>query len=271
MLNCVIDRNHKVNDKFFIKNGFNIYICDDCGCILAKSDFEQDYYENENYYTLLSDSLSSIDLQWGFRNRYILNTLNKLKQQNTSSLLDVGAGNGFFVSLANKEYNFEATGLEISDIQIKFAKDIIDVSLLKEDIFQHNKLYDFVTCFNVLEHVSDPKAFFEQLVITTKPGGYLIITTPNPGCIHSKVKGLENWHMVMPPHHLNLFTKKSLALLYAAEGMKEVKYETISTYINFVRDIDTKNFLLRKLFFSILKFLNLGADHLLILRKPNNQ
>ena len=270
MLNCVIEPNHKVNDKFFIKNGFNIYTCDDCGCILAKSDFSHDYYENENYYTLLTDSLSSIDLQWGFRSRYILNILHKLKPQNNSSLLDVGAGNGFFVSLAKNEYHFAATGLEISDREITFAKDIIGVNLLKEDIFQHNELYDFVTCFNVLEHVPDPKAFFTQLVKTTKPGGYLVITTPNPACIHTKVKGIENWHMVMPPHHLNLLTKKSLQLLYTAEGMQEIRYETLSTYINFVRNIDTKNLLLRRCVFSILKFLNLGADHLLILRKPNS-
>lgn len=41
-------------------------------------------------------------------------------------------------------------------------------------------------------------------------GGHLIVTTPNPSCIHRRVLGLQKWQMVARPHHINLFTRVGL-------------------------------------------------------------
>ncbi len=51
-------------------------------------------------------------------------------------------------------------------------------------------------------------------------------------------------------------------------GLKTRHYSTISTYINFVRNVDTRNLLLRKSVFHLLKSAHLGADHFLICQKP---
>lgn len=261
---CVVDANHGLCRKKFVKNKIDIYVCPDCGCIMADTGFDQTQYETNVYYTMRHKTAQSIEYEWGFRWRYILSQIVKT---GGSSLLDVGAGNGYFVALASREFSFEASGLELSSEEVQFAKDILNVHLVREDIAQHRMSYDVVTCFNVLEHVLDPRLFITELVKRLKPGGFLVITTPNPGCIHRRLRGLKNWNMVIPPHHINLFTKASLNTLMARENLIPIDYQTLSTYVNFIRQFDSSNLILRRLFFNLLKMLNFGADHFLIVRK----
>lgn len=263
---CVVDANHSSSQKIFVSNAIDIYVCADCGCIMADIDFDYDQYETNDYYTMRHKTVEGIEYEWGFRWRYILSLIARI--EGVSSLLDVGAGNGYFVRLASNEFSLEAKGLEISKEETQFAKDVLGVQLINEDVTQHCMKYDVVTCFNVLEHVADPKMFLSALVKRVKPGGVLVITTPNPGCIHARLKGLKNWSMIAPPHHINLFTERSLNALIKREELEMISYETLSTYIKFVRKFDSSSLILRRLFFNLLKMFDLGADHFLIARKP---
>jgi 2-polyprenyl-3-methyl-5-hydroxy-6-metoxy-1,4-benzoquinol methylase len=265
MKTCVVDSGHRLDPSTFRKKGADIYRCRDCGCIMADIAFEHAQYESDNYYTLARKTLASIDYEWGFRWRYILNKIVGLGD--FSSLLDIGAGNGYFVALAAREFGLGANGIEISSEEIRFASEVTGVQLINEDIAQHRANYDVVSCFNVLEHVADPQALLAAAIARLKPGGILVLTTPNPGCIHARIKGLQEWNMVDPPHHINLFSQKSLQAILASKHMEIVEYETLSTYINFVRRFDTRNLLFRRMFFQLLRSAKLGADHFLIARK----
>jgi hypothetical protein len=94
-----------------------------------------------------------------------------------------------------------------------------------------------------------------------------VLTTPNPGCIHARVKGMAKWNMIDPPHHINLFSRESLERILGARHMQVVRYETLSTYINFVRKHDTDTLVLRRLFFNALRVARAGADHFVIAQK----
>jgi 2-polyprenyl-3-methyl-5-hydroxy-6-metoxy-1,4-benzoquinol methylase len=262
---CVVNPNHNVDRPLFRKQGAEIALCRDCGCIMADIPFNHEQYESAGYYTLARKTIDSIDNEWGFRWRYVLGQIRK--SGDFSSLLDVGAGNGYFVSLAAKEFGLDATGIEISNEEIRFAREVIGVQLVNEDIAQHRSSYDVVTCFNVLEHVPDPRAFLSAAISRVRPGGILVLTTPNTGCVHARVKGLRDWNMVDPPHHINLFSRKALGEMLAAKEMQVIRYETLSTYINFVRKFDTKSLVFRRLFFHTLRLANMGADHFVIARR----
>ena len=210
-----------------------------------------------------------IEENWGFRWCYILSQISKVT--GGSSLLDVGAGNGYFVAIARTEFGLNAVGIEISKKEVEFAKDVCAVQLINEDIRSHRDNYDIITSFNVIEHVEDPQTFLCSMLQRLNPGGIMVITTPNPTCIHTRVKGVENWNMVCPPHHVNLFSSKALNILLENNGLIAIKYETLSTYINFVRNIDTKSLLLRRLFFHILRIFNLGADHCVLARRKGGK
>jgi 2-polyprenyl-3-methyl-5-hydroxy-6-metoxy-1,4-benzoquinol methylase len=262
---CVVDSNHGKAQKAFIKAGNDVYLCPECGSIMIDVDFEHQQYESDTYYTMIHKTKSEIENVWGLRWHYILNRI--FDYGRPASLLDVGAGNGYFVSLASQEYNVDAVGLEISEKEIEFAKDIIKVNLINEDIINHNRKYDVVTSFNVIEHVPDPQFFLAALTERLNQNGILVLTTPNPSCIQAVSKGLKNWCMIDPPHHINLLTRAGLKNLMEKNNLIELKYETLSTRIKFTRKIDSDNLLLKRLFFHALRILNLGADHLLIAQK----
>ena len=264
---CVVDSNHGKAKKAYVKANNDVYLCSVCGSIMIDIEFNQRQYERENYYTMIHKNKSDIENVWGLRWRYILNRIFDYKRP--SSLLDVGAGNGYFVSLASGEYKVNSVGLEISEKEIEFARDILKVNLINEDVMNHNKEYDVVTSFNVIEHVPEPQRFLSGLIKRLNQNGILVLTTPNPSCIQAVSKGLKNWCMIDPPHHINLFSRNGLKTLIENNNLVELRYETLSTRLKFTRKIDTDNLLLRRLFSHALRILNLGADHLLIAKKSS--
>lgn len=263
---CIANPDHPTPAFAFVKKDVDIYVCERCGCIMADLDFVQEQYEDDGYYTMEFDSLNDIDLEWGFRWRYILSMIGRYIEE--PSVLDVGAGNGYFVYLARKEFAWKADGLETSAAESAYAERMFNVEYLNADLADIPRAYDVVTSFNVLEHVSDPVELLSNMRQRISPGGILVVTTPNPACIQRRLKGLEKWGMVIPPHHINLFTRAALNDLMGQAGFSVVEYSTLSTYINAVRKFDSRDLLLRKAAFHALKAARLGADHFLVCR-PN--
>jgi 2-polyprenyl-3-methyl-5-hydroxy-6-metoxy-1,4-benzoquinol methylase len=262
---CVVQARHAPPMRAFVKNGVDIYTCPSCGCIMADVGYAQDSYETGAYYTLAFKTKTEIEAHWGFRWRHILQTLQRYTAR--PSILDVGAGNGYFVYLARTEFGMPADGLEISETEAAFASRMFGLDLLRGDLGDVQREYDVVSSFNVIEHVAAPASLLAAMSEKLNARGYLIVTTPNPACVHRRIKGLKDWRMVHPPHHINLFTRTALSELVARAGFDVLRYSTISTYIRFARHLDTNGLLLRRAVFHMLKSAHLGADHLLICRK----
>jgi 2-polyprenyl-3-methyl-5-hydroxy-6-metoxy-1,4-benzoquinol methylase len=232
---------------------------------MADLEFTHEQYEASSYYTMAFKTRPEIEGEWGFRWRYILRALQRYTA--APKLLDVGAGNGYFVWLARTEFGMPADGLEISAAEADYARDTFDIELLRGDLSVVTDQYDVITSFNVLEHVKEPANLLEQMRERLAPGGFLVVTTPNPTCIHRRLRGLNKWNMVCPPHHINLFTRAALQELLARQGFDVLEYSTLSTYINSVRKIDTQGLMLRRAAFQALKTAHLGADHFMICRR----
>ena len=231
---------------------------------MADLEFSHDQYETPSYYTMAFKTKAEIEGEWGFRWRYILSALKRLAA--TPKLLDVGAGNGYFVHLARSEFSIRADGLEISAAEVDYARATFGIELLRGSLEDVREQYEVVTSFNVIEHVQQPTTLMDQMRERLTAGGLMLLTTPNPACIHRRVRGLDKWNMVCPPHHINLFTRTALEEMLTRRGLEILQYETLSTYINAVRKIDTQNLLLRRAAFQALKTAQLGADHFFICR-----
>jgi len=243
----------------------DIYTCPTCGCIMADLEFAHEQYEAATYYTMALRTQVEIEGEWGFRWRYVLRSLQRYAT--APKLLDVGAGNGYFVYLARSEFGMRAEGLEISAAEADYARDTFGIELLRGDLSSVTECYDVITSFNVLEHVKQPVALLAAMSERLSPDGYLVLTTPNPSCIHRRLRGLHKWSMVCPPHHINLFTRAALQEMLVRQGLDILEYSTLSTYINSVRKIDTQSLMLRRAAFQALKTANLGADHFMVCRK----
>jgi len=101
-------------------------------------------------------------------------------------LLDFGCGTGDFIELVKDRFK-EIVGIDISYYAIKFCRrkfrnsknvTIVQGSYENLEKFGH---FDCVTALDVLEHLEYPYslAVVKKFFSITKPGGRLIITTPN--------------------------------------------------------------------------------------------
>ena len=262
---CVIEPSHTSVRRLFDFRDFEITQCSDCGLIMSGSLVEEEAREDETYYTLAHKRAEKVYFEWGFRWRWVLNRIAAFTSPGDA--LDVGAGNGLFVKIAAEEFGWRARGLELSKQSIGFAREVLDVELEPLMLNEVPETFDLVTSFNLLEHLLDPMALIGEMRGRLNPGGLIAISTPSPACIHARLKGLRNWGMIVPPHHVNLFTRRSLELALVKAGFKPLRYDAISTYIRVLRRVERRGTLLRQLFFQGLRKTGLGADHLVIARR----
>ena len=111
----------------------------------------------------------------------------------TDSVLEIGCGRGAFgKNLKAGAY----AGLELSarSVQKACAEGL---NVKKESVEDHAKAnseaYDVVCSFQVLEHVSNTRAFVEAAVSCLKPGGLLILSVPSARLLYSHAsKRLEH-------------------------------------------------------------------------------
>jgi SAM-dependent methyltransferase len=99
-----------------------------------------------------------------------------------SHVLDIGCATGQSTYLL-KSVNYCATGLDGSSRFISFAKkkfpriDFVQADLRKLPF--KNNYFDAVASYNTLEHVKDVDKCLFEIVRVTRPGGKILINSPN--------------------------------------------------------------------------------------------
>ena len=141
-------------------------------------------------------------------------------------LLDIGTGIGTFVGVA-KERGWNAEGLEFNRYDCEFAKNKFGLDLLQEDFydFSQDRVYDVVTLFEVIEHLSHPLKDLKKINKLVKDDGMLVLATPIVDSLHGKREGLNaaNWYVVT---HLSYFSFEVLNNYLHESGFEiiEVNY-----------------------------------------------
>jgi cyclopropane fatty-acyl-phospholipid synthase-like methyltransferase len=156
-----------------------------------------------------------------------LKWLRKLPPGHQKKLLDIGAANGFFVSLARQE-GFDAFGLEISHEAVEWALKLnrpVEVGTIETSSFKNQ--FQFVTALDVLEHIEKPREFLEAVNLALNPGGYLLINVPYVSSLTAKLSG-KKWHAFLPPEHWFYFNRKSLRYILEELGFEVIHQQSIS-------------------------------------------
>lgn len=97
-------------------------------------------------------------------------------------LLDIGCATGDLMEVA-REDGFDVYGLEVSPEGIrrckdKFGEDRIRGSHLKSGDFPR-EFFDVITLSDVFEHIPEPVVFLKNVYDILRPGGLLMISTPD--------------------------------------------------------------------------------------------
>jgi len=219
--------------NFFQKSCYTIYICLQCehgfvhpvpSEMELSSVYGSTYFSNQGTgefgYTNYDEDKKPMESVF---KRY----LEALESKTPGRLIfDVGAATGFFLDRA-KERGWKTVGSEISqfgyDTAIERGHDMWLGSLLRRP---DGDQFDAITMWDVLEHVDDPRAYLRKVYSMLKPGGYLIINTINRTSLWARLWG-SRWHLIVPPEHLNYFSKQSLENLLQQEGFTIISSGTV--------------------------------------------
>lgn len=150
--------------------------------------------------------------------------------QNKGSLLDVGCGTGELLkTLHDQDCRFQTAGIDILEqsesfpARARYFRHNLDQPF--DEVFE-GETFDIVTCIEVIEHLENPRQLFAGLARLIKPGGTLILTTPNQESLRSIVSLLFYGHHVAfrdqsYPAHITALLRKDLSRLCSEQNFDE--------------------------------------------------
>lgn len=109
--------------------------------------------------------------------------IKELDGKNFKTLLDMGCGNGTFLSMVLNKFNAEVSGIDISPGMIEKSKELLDDRAdLKvgdsEDLPWNDGSFDIVTCIASFHHYPSPELVLKEIKRVLRPEGILMITDP---------------------------------------------------------------------------------------------
>lgn len=151
------------------------------------------------------------------------------KAPSETRLLDVGCSSGAHLRAAAKA-GFEVEGVEPSPEAAESARRAgfkVFTGLLEEARYRDGA-FDAVTLIELVEHLREPRALLAECRRILRPGGVLMVTTPNAASLTAKVLGAD-WEVFSlrgMGGHVSFFNPASLRLLAARTGFEVTRIET---------------------------------------------
>jgi SAM-dependent methyltransferase len=145
-----------------------------------------------------------------------LRLLRTLVGSNTSSVrvLEIGCGVGSF-SHAAVEASWDVKAIEPGarfEQAHSLLGDRVRKTTWEEFLPSRSHCYDAIVAWEVIEHLVDPRGFLQVAVSATRPGGVVVLSTPNATAWSIRVLG-EADPMLCPDEHLRLFSARGLSAL----------------------------------------------------------
>ncbi|HET9530052.1 MAG TPA: methyltransferase domain-containing protein, partial [Blastocatellia bacterium] len=142
-------------------------------------------------------------------------------------LLDVGCGNGSYLYAARR-LGWKVTGIDIDPVAARITEESLNISVIVgalEEAGFPDASFDVIHMYHLIEHVPDPIRMIRECYRILRPGGMVIIGTNNLGSlVHWWFK--ENYAQLDAPHHMFLFTPRTLRKVVERGGLSIVKLLT---------------------------------------------
>lgn len=162
--------------------------------------------------------------------------LDTLKRNGATRILDVGCGSGIFLDYLKKNISSaDLVGYDLNS-ELLSALSSRGFGVISGDSSAVRKLsdklpaFDAICMFQVLEHVRDPVCFLQTFLGLLRPGGLMIITTPDTA---GPIKNFPEALTEIPPHHVTKWTEASFRVLLRNNFLKvdAVRFEPLPDYL----------------------------------------
>jgi SAM-dependent methyltransferase len=222
----------------FEKDGFPHLRCARCSMIYVSPIVAQDrlkaQYEGESSYTQVLTTTPQIAMDRK-RFEYALDVLAE-HIETPGPLLDVGCGPGTFLGVA-RERGWLVQGLEFNARCVQLLREaaipVIDVPLEAARLSPHS--FRCVALWDVLEHITDPRAFLRALHGLLEPRGVLMIEVPQIGSLVSRLLH-EKSATFSGDQHINFLTPSTLTQLLESEDFALLELETLVTELGTINN-----------------------------------
>jgi 2-polyprenyl-3-methyl-5-hydroxy-6-metoxy-1,4-benzoquinol methylase len=138
------------------------------------------------------------------------------------NFLDIGCATGLLLSHMRKK-GWNTKGVEICRESAEYGikRFDLDISIgTIEEAHLPDSHFDVVHFSHLIEHVPDPKALLIEVKRILKPGGHMVLTTPNVDGFQARVSR-DKWRSAIPDH-VYLFAKKTMRAL-----LERVQFQVI--------------------------------------------
>ena len=135
-------------------------------------------------------------------------------------ILEVGCGYGYFLQCA-LDAGYDAYGIDLSPSAIKWAATRhpgrVFCGLLEEVPGIQEQQYDVIFGSHLIEHLTTPGDFLASASRLLKPGGLVVLVTPNIKSVLSRVSG-SRWVSYKIPEHVSYYDPGTITTLLNRSG-----------------------------------------------------
>lgn len=144
-------------------------------------------------------------------------------------LLDVGCGTGNLRARLNGRFDHYIGADAIRHEGFPEDAEFVVANLDSGRVAVADDACDVVACIETIEHVENPRALMRELVRLTRPGGWVVVTTPNQLSMMSKVGLLTRNEFVhfqarpgLYPAHISALLEIDLVRICQENGLREI-------------------------------------------------
>jgi SAM-dependent methyltransferase len=143
--------------------------------------------------------------------------------------LDIGTGDGAFLSRLLEAGFSSVSGVEPSEAPIRAARSDVR-NLIQHGIFSAGDYrpasFRLITCFQTMEHLSDPASICAASYNLLKSPGVFFIVSHNYRSLSARILGLKS--PIYDIEHLQLFSPESMRYLLKQSGFKNINVYPIA-------------------------------------------
>lgn len=146
---------------------------------------------------------------------------------NKGRVIEFGGGRGEFSRLL-KDHGFEVVFTDINPANVEFARSIgfegyvIDANNGMKD--QKSESYDGAVMLEVIEHVTQAELLLTETHRILKPGGFLVLSTPNPYFLWRRLAVLFGKPIEGEGYHWRYFTVDTLESTLRESGFRIITH-----------------------------------------------